>query len=136
VSHFPRFIDQEGNAHIMAKVSKEELLGVLHSFQKDKSLSPDGFPVEFYLGCFDILGNDLLRVVDYSRTSGQTLVAFNANFIALIPKIDNPTNFDQFKLILLCNNIHKIISKLIATRLKDTLSTHISPKQSRFLQGR
>jgi hypothetical protein len=108
----------------------------LCSFQKDKSPSPDGFTVEFYLGYFDILGNDLLRVVEYSMTSDKLMASFNANFIALIPKIDNPTNFDQFKPISLCNNIYKIISKLIATRLKDTLSTHISPKQFGFLQGR
>jgi hypothetical protein len=83
----------------MVEVSKEELLCVLHSFQKDKILGSNGLPMEFYLGCFDILGNDFLKVVEYSRLSGQTLVAFNATFIALIPKTDDPTTFDQFSLI-------------------------------------
>lgn len=135
-SHFPLFIDQKDNRNLMVEISKEELLGILHSFQKDKSLGSNGLPTEFYLACFNTLGNDLLKVVEYSRSIGKILAAFNSTFITLIPKADNPSNFDQFRPILLCNNIYKTISKLIARILKDTLSNHICPKQFGLLKGR
>jgi hypothetical protein len=90
--------------------------------------SRTGWPsAEFCSRCFNILGDDLLKTVEYSRISGQILAPFNATFIALIPKTDNPHSFDQFKPISLCNNIYKIVYKLIAL---------IFVEQSSYLQGR
>jgi hypothetical protein len=48
---FPRFVDEEDNRLLMEEVSEEELKEVLHSFQKDKSPGPDGWTIEFFLGC-------------------------------------------------------------------------------------
>jgi len=47
----------------MEEVSKEELLMILRSFQKDKSLGPNGLFVELFLGCFYFIGEDLRKVV-------------------------------------------------------------------------
>ena len=109
---------------------------MLQSFQKDKILSLDGLPVEFYSTCFECLGEDLFKTMEYSRTLGQMLVAFNTNFISPIPKFDNPSSFDLFRPISNYNNIYKIIAKLIASHLKDTLAENISSKQFGFLHGK
>jgi hypothetical protein len=136
-SLFPHcFVDQDQNESLMAEVTEEELQRTLHSFQKDKSLGPDGLPVEFYSGTFEILGQDLLKTIEYSRTTGQVLASFNSTFITLIPKSDNPQSFDQFHPISLCNNIYKIITKIIANRLKEILADNISGEQFGFLRGR
>jgi hypothetical protein len=109
---------------------------ILKKNQKDKILGPDGIPVEFFLGCYEFIEEDLRRVVESSRIFGKTLGAFNTTFIVLIPKDDNSTSFKKFKPISLCNCIHKIISKLIARRLKRILSRHISnDEQFGFLEG-
>lgn len=63
-------------------------------------------------------------------------VAINSTFVALIPKLDNPSTFNDFRPISLCNCIYKIIAKIIANRLKTILSTHISHKKFAFLQNR
>jgi hypothetical protein len=60
-------------------------------------------------------------VVDLTRSIGKTFGAFNTTFIALIPKVDNPTSFEKFRPISLCNCIYKIISNVIARRLKRVL---------------
>jgi hypothetical protein len=65
VSVFPNFIDQEVNESLMEEITKEELWSTLQSFQKDKSLGLDVLTIEFNTRCFDILGEDLLRVVEY-----------------------------------------------------------------------
>jgi len=60
----------------------------------------------------------------------------NATFIALVPKVDQPSTPDKYRLIALCNIIYKIVSKIIASRLNLLLPLIISPKQSRYVEGR
>jgi hypothetical protein len=120
----------------MKEVGKEELQQTLQSFQRDKSLGLDGLPMELFLGCYEFIEDDLRRVVEATRTTGKMLGAFNTTFIALIPKEDNLTSFEKFRPISLCNCIYKIISKVIARRLKRVLSKQISREQFGFLEGR
>jgi hypothetical protein len=134
-SYFPRLVGEEENERMYREVSREELLYVLNSFKKDRSPGPDGWTVEFYIEFFDLLGEDLLRVVEEVRTSGRVPVSFNSTFIALIPKVDCPETFEGFRPISLCNCIYKIISKVIVVRLKTVLSEVISPEQFGFLKG-
>jgi hypothetical protein len=79
-----------------------------------------------------MLEKDLQRVVETTRTQGKMLGAFNTIFMALIPKEYNLTTFEKFGPISLC----KIISKVVARRLKIVLSNQISRKQFGFLEGR
>jgi hypothetical protein len=99
----PIFVDVNEAGHLTRLVTEKELIEVLHTFQKGKILSPDGWPIEFYLGCFDVLGPDLLRVIEESRVKGHIHNPINTTFIALIPKTDNPTSFKDFRPISLCN---------------------------------
>ena len=92
--------------------------------------------IEFNLGFFDLLGEDLLEVVEESRKSGFIHAPINTTFIALIPKVDKPEEFDDFRMISLCNCLYKIILKVINKRLKAVLSTKISKEKFGFLQGR
>jgi hypothetical protein len=50
-------------------------------------------------------------------------------------KIDNPARVSQFRPISPSNFTYKIISKIMANRLKPLLQNIISPNQSAFLQG-
>jgi len=47
---FPRFIVEEDNNNILEELSKDKLYILLHSLQKDKILSPNGWSVEFSYG--------------------------------------------------------------------------------------
>jgi hypothetical protein len=62
--------------------------------------------------------------------------SLNLTFIALIPKVDKPSSFGDFKPISLCNLAYKIIAKIIAIRLKLYLSKSLSLEQFGFLKGR
>eukprot|EP00253_Pinus_taeda_P031782 PITA_31782 len=129
-------LEEEDIESLISPVTAEELEGVLKWFQKDKSPGPDGWTIEFYLAFFDVLGQDLLRVVEESRTTGSIYHAINSTFIALIPKSDSPTSFDDYRPISLCNCLYKIISKTIANRLRPILSRSIGPQQFAFLESR
>ena len=60
----------------------------------------------------------------------------NYNFLALIPKEANPSSFDRFWPISLCNASYKILAKLLANRFKLLLGKLISPLQGGFVKGR
>eukprot|EP00253_Pinus_taeda_P012292 PITA_12292 len=135
-SHFPRFVNEEDSEELMNPVTMEELESTLKWFKKDKSPGPDGWTIEFYLDFFEQIGQDLLSVIEECRISGSLYHAINSTFIALIPKTDSPSSFDDFCPISLCNVLYKIISKIIANRLRPILSTHNAPHQFAFLEDR
>lgn len=78
---------------------------------------------------------DLLAVAEESRTKGYISGTMNAIFIALIAKKNTPSFVDYIP-ISIYNMLYKIISKLIATRIKRSLSKHITLEQFGFLDGR
>jgi hypothetical protein len=47
-THFPQFTNEESNRVLMEEVTENEIQEVLHSFQKNKSLGPNGWTVEFF----------------------------------------------------------------------------------------
>lgn len=113
-----------------------EIKDVLLHFKKEKSPGPEGWTSEFFIFFFDLVGEDLLAMVEETRRRGAVVSGLNATFLALIPKANNPSSFDDFRQISLCNLCYKVITKLIANRLKPFLSISISFKQMGFLQNR
>jgi hypothetical protein len=62
--------------------------------------------------------NDLQTLVEEYITFGRVLGAINSTFITLIRNDQDPTTFDEYKPISLCNLMYKLISEIIANRLK------------------
>ena len=93
-----------------------------------KILGPDGCPIGFYLGLFEITSNDLFTIVEESRENGRILVAFNATFITLIPKVDKVKRIEDLRPISLSSCVYKLIAKIIGNMVNPILSSVISPK--------
>ena len=68
---------------------EEELDKIVYFFQKGKSPDPDGFTIEFYQGFFELLKEDLLKVVQESQRDRKVLGALYSTFLALVPKKQN-----------------------------------------------
>eukprot|EP00253_Pinus_taeda_P016805 PITA_16805 len=134
VGHFPGFINEDEVEALFTLVTSGELEGTLKWFEKDKSPGPDGWTIEFYLAFYDLLGQDLLKVVEECRLSGSMYNAINSTFIALIPESDTVSSFNDYRPISLCNCLYKIIFKIIANHLCPILSRHIAPQQFAFLK--
>ena len=69
---------------------------------------------------------DILAIIELSILEGYVVGALNSTFITLISKWNKPYSFNDFTPISLCNLAYKIISKMIANRLKQFLSRGMS----------
>jgi hypothetical protein len=101
-----------------------------------KAPGPDGFTTDFFHSYWPMLRDEVWQLVEESRSSGKVLPALNVTFLTLIPKEERVTNPKNFKPIALYNVIYKIISKVIALRLKPILPFIISKEQSGYVKGR
>lgn len=59
-----------------------------------------------------------------------------SSYLALIPKESNPSTFNRFRPISLCNSSYKIVIKIIANRIKKVLPDIISKHQGGFVPNR
>eukprot|EP00253_Pinus_taeda_P023623 PITA_23623 len=132
----PNLITEEQNWSLRKRKTMEEVEEAVRSMPNDKAPGPDGFTINFYKACWEIIKNDIWEIVEDSRRSKTILKSLNSTFIALVPRVEEANTPEKFRPIALCNVIYKIISKVIANRLKMILPGIISQEQSGYVEGR
>ncbi|XP_057450692.1 uncharacterized protein LOC130742609 [Lotus japonicus] len=85
---------------------------------------------------WEVLKEDFIRVVMGFWGKGVWPRGCNASFIALVPKVKSPQSLNEFRPISLIGCIFKVVSKLLAGRLKLVLGKLIDSRKSAFLGGR
>ena len=60
----------------------------------------------------------------------------NASFLSLIPKKNNALNIKDFRPISLVDSVYKLLSMVLANRLRRMLDKLISESQNSFVGGR
>ena len=79
---------------------------------------------------------DIVAFVKYFERYGKLDPACSTSFFSLIPKIKDPLKFNDFHPISLIGCLYKIISKILATRLKKVIGNCIDEVQSAYVDGR
>ena len=126
--NIPRIITEEHNQLLLRPVSRQEVDLAMKQLKDGKAPGPDGFTTTFYHQFWDLIGEEVWMVVEESRIMHWLLPSLNATFIALIPKEEEASTPDKYRPIALCNVIYKVISQVIANRLKPLLPLLISPE--------
>ncbi|PNX97372.1 ribonuclease H, partial [Trifolium pratense] len=129
-------ITQEDNDRLVAPITREELKDALFHMHPDKAPGPDGFNPAFYQQFWDLCSNDIYEAAKEWLERGYFPSSLNETNICLIPKCDNPVTMKDLRPISLCNVLYKMISKLLANRLKACLEKCVSEEQSAFIEGR
>ena len=83
-----------------------------------------------------MIGDDVSKAVLDCLNSCHIPKEFNYTYVTLIPKVKNLEKKFEFRPISLCNVIYKLISKILANRLKPLLPSIVSENQSAFQAGR
>ena len=124
------------NEELVAEFKPDEIRATFKQKHPTKSLSSDGMSPIFYQKYWDIVGPDVINCVLDVLNASVLLSGLNETYICLIPKVKNPQKSIEFKPINLCNVLYKIISKVLANRLKRVLGVVIDESQSAFVLGR
>lgn len=124
------------NAELERPFNEEEICRAVFQLGGLKAPGPDGYPCLFYHKDWDIIKEVILKSVWDFVASGFVLPILNRTHLVLLSKVPCPEDVGQFRPISLCNFAYKIISKVLANRLKPLLPSLVSSFQNAFVQGR
>jgi Reverse transcriptase (RNA-dependent DNA polymerase)/zinc-binding in reverse transcriptase len=113
-----------------------EVLATLKQMGPDRAPGPDGLTARFLLSQWEILGDVVIGTIQQAFRDGIAPPSWILNHLVLIPKVDHPTKPSHFRTLSVCSVYYRLLSKLIANRIKLVLSSLISDTQATFLKGR
>lgn len=121
---------------LQALVLAGEIKEVIFSMPANKAPGPDDYPMEFYKASWQVVGKDFVTAEQSFFMFGFMPRSINATLLSLVPKTTDAEKMTDFRPIACCNVIYKVVSKIIARRLKATLPETIELKKCAFVEGR
>lgn len=101
-----------------------------------KAPGPDVMTSAFYRQHWDTIKPGVISFVKLFFEQSYLEPRINQTHLCLIPKIENPITIRDYRPISLANVAYKIISKILAERMKSWLNNIITENQSAFIPGR
>ena len=102
----------------------------------DKAPGPDGFTMAFFHKCWSVVEKDVMDFFVYFHQYSMFERSMNASFLTLIPKKCNAVNIKDFHPISLVGSVYKLLSKVLANRLRVVLDNLIFKTQNSFVGER
>ena len=128
LSTIPSLLQAHHNSMLKAIPSSDENFQALNSLSGDKAPGPNDFLAFFFQVYWEVVKGDDVKVVQELFRARNLLKELNATFLVLIPMILGVDSMDKFRPISLYNFFHKIISKVLTTKLLSVLHLIISPQ--------
>lgn len=129
-------ITERDNVCLTAKFEIEEIKEAVWDCDGSKSPGPDGYNFRFIKEYWHLLKDDMKQTMDEFHDTGKWPRGTNSSFLALIPKIDSPQSLNDFRPISLVGCLYKVVTKILAARIKKVLPQVITDTQFAFLGGR
>ena len=126
----------EEATHLERPFSEEEMVVALNQISGEKALGLDGFTLAFFHHCWDVVKKEVLDSIQEFYVHEAFERSLNSTFVVLIPKKVGASDVKEYCPISLTSSIYKIISKVLANRLREVLGALLSPSQNAFIQGR
>ena len=113
LQHLPSMITEEINNALNIEIYEEEVKSAIWALHLDKAPGLDGFSIIFYRAYWDLIKNDLVKMIQWTQRKKKIGGYTNSTFLALIPKENRPSSFSRFRPISLCNSSYKLITKFL-----------------------
>lgn len=114
----------------------EEIKSAVFSMHLDKALGIDGLNPGFYRHYWNVISAAVTEECIHILNNGCLPEEHGNTAIVLFPKKKNPQSMKEFRPISLCQVAYKMVTKVLANRLKVLLPTLISEMQFAFIPNR
>lgn len=131
----PTVVTAEDNAAFCRYLDTQEILNYLKSMENWSAPSLEGFQTGFYKFQWETVRGYVCKMVQRFFQSKHILKQINKTYIFLIPKKKKAITAADYRSVGLCNTSHKIISKILVSRMKPLMEKIISPYQAAYVQG-
>jgi len=135
--HLINKITEEQKLLCEGNITIDEIKSTLMEMKHDKSPGIDGIPIEVYKVLWNDLGHFLTRSIQLAFISGELSITQKRGVLTCIPKGDKPREFlKNWRPISLLTSDYKLITSIMAKRMKMVLTDVISSDQRGFLSDR
>ena len=116
--------------------SIEEVKQAVWACGIDKAPGFDGYNFKFIREMWDTIKEEIYGfVLDFFITN-PSMRQLNVTWVTHIPKNENPSTIEEYRPISMVGALHKIISKILSSRLKEVIAPLIDESQSAFVMNR
>lgn len=126
----------EMNDVLRRAVEESEIKVAVSQLGNLKAPGPNGFQGVFYQNFWEIISPKVFGMAAECLNGEVSPNLINSMNIILIPEVPHLESMNQLRPINLCNYSFKVLSKILAYRLKTFLPELIPPSQNAFIQGR
>ncbi|KAJ0918837.1 putative RNA-directed DNA polymerase [Helianthus annuus] len=121
---------------LVKEFGEEEIRNAIWECGSNKAPGPDGITFSLIKEYWPELKQWIMDMMKQFHKHGSIHQSCSSSFISLIPKVQDPMTFSDFRPISLIGVVNKIVSKVLANRMKKVLNGVISNSQSAFASGR
>lgn len=132
----PVTVTEEMNRALTTPITEKEVRDAVFKMNAEKAPGPDGMNPVFYKQHWDAIKSGLISFTRLFFEQNKLDPKVNQTHICLVPKIENPITIKDYRPISLANVAYKVISKILAERLKPWLNDIITENQSAFIPER
>ncbi|KAL9667982.1 hypothetical protein QQ045_002352 [Rhodiola kirilowii] len=132
----PERLNDEMRNNLMRPYSEAEIREAVFQMCPTKAPGLDGFFALFYQKNWSLIKGKISTQILRMLNTRMLEDGINKTLITLIPKIKDPKTVGEYRHISLCNVGAKIVTKMLANRLKPILHAIILDNQGAFVPGK
>ena len=132
----PKQLTEDSKKSLEEEITLPELFKSLKLMPNNKSPGEDGIPIELYKTYFNIMGQDMLDVFRVGLDNRELSYSQYLAVITLLYKKGTREDIRNWRPISLLNTDYKVLSKVLAERLKKVLPEIINSDQRGGVKGR
>ena len=115
---------------------EEEIWAAVFGLNGDKAPGSDGFPLAFWSFNWDFVKEKVMGFFREFYEHSQFVKSLNATFLVLVPKRRMVEDLQDLRPISQVGGLYKILTKVLANRIKRVMGLTISQSQNAFVERR
>ena len=140
INEFLEFMDQrlseEEREELERDITLEEMEKVVKLMPNNKSPGLDGIPIEFYKQYWELIGDEVHKIISEALDGGELTTSQRRTAVILLYKKGERKDIKNWRPLKKINTDRKIGSKIMTERLKKVLHKIIHEDQTGGIKGR